>query len=106
MTVYIAVDGVDPEALDAADDELIADTVHQLLHEEVLIQDIETVGIVDDLEDELGGAVISESSLQVLADDANHSLEGPGTTPEHRNRLAEAVNEAYSAMHDNGGFDD
>jgi hypothetical protein len=100
MTVYIAVDGVDPEALDAADDELIADTVHQLLHEEVLVQDIETVGIVDDLEDELNGAVISENSLQILADDATHSLDGPGTTSEHRNRLSEAVDEAHNAFRD------
>lgn len=106
MTLYIAVDGVDPEALDAADDELIADTVHQLLHDEVMVQDIETVGIVDDLENELDEAVISESSLQVLADDANHSLDGPGITPDHRNRLSEAVDEAYSTLHGNGEFDD
>lgn len=106
MTVYIAVDGVDPEALDAADDELIADTVHQLLHEEVLVQDIETVGIVDNLESEIDGTVISENSLQILVDDVNRSLGGPGITSEHRNRLSEAMDEAYSVLHDNGDSDD
>ena len=106
MTVYIAVDGVDPEALDAADDELIADTVHQLLHEKVLVQDIETVGIVDNLESEIDGTVISENSLQILVDDVNRSLGGPGITSEHRNRLSEAMDEAYSVLHDNGDSDD
>jgi non-ribosomal peptide synthetase component E (peptide arylation enzyme) len=106
MTLYIAVDGVDPEALDAADDELIADTVHQLLHEEVLVQDIETVGIVDELKDELDGAVISENNLQILADNANHSLDEPGIAHGYRNRLSKAMDEAYSAMHDNGDIDD
>jgi hypothetical protein len=106
MTLYIAVNGAEPAALDAADDELIADTVHQLLHDEILIQDIETVGIVENLEKELDGAVIDEESLQILADDVSQSIDGPGITPEHRNRLSEAVNEAYNALHGNGNGND
>jgi hypothetical protein len=102
MTLYIAVDGADPEALDAADDELIADTVQQLLNDEVVVQDIETVGIVENLEEELDGVAIDEESLQILADGVNQSIDGPGITPEHRNRLSEAVNEAYNALHGNG----
>jgi hypothetical protein len=100
MTLYIAVDGTDPEALDAADDELIADTVHQLLHEEVLVQDIETVGIVENLESEIEKAVISNKSLQVLADEASQTLDGHDLDPEYHATLSEAWNEAYNALHD------
>jgi hypothetical protein len=106
MTLYVAVDGTDPEALDAADDELIAETVHQLLCDEVLVQDIETVGIVENLEDEVDGAVIDKTSLEILANDVSSSVGGPGVTPEQRIRLSDAMNKAYNALHGNGENDD
>ena len=106
MTVYIAVDGVDPEALDAADDELIAESIHQLLHKEVLVQDIETVGIVENLADELEEVVISNESLQVLADEAGQTLNGPNLDPEYHTNLSEAWNEAYNALHGNSDDND
>ena len=106
MTLYIAVDGTDPAALDAADDELIADTVHQLLHNEVLVQDIETVGIVEDLEDEVDSAVIDKESLEVLTNEASQTLGGPDLDPEYHATLSKAWNEAHNALHGNGENDD
>lgn len=103
MTLYIAVDGAAPEALDAADDELIADTVHQLLREEVLVQDIETVGVVEDLQDEIDKVVVSNDSLQTLANNVSQTMSGPGITPEERVRLSEAVREAYGALDGDNG---
>lgn len=102
MTLYVAVDGVDPEVLDAADYELIADTVHQLLHEEVLVQDIETVGIVENFGDEIDGAVISENSLQILADEVDQTLRDLDLSPEYEDTLSETWDEAHSALQDNG----
>lgn len=106
MTLYIAVDGTDPEALDAADDEFIADTVHQLLHDEVMIQDIETVGIVENLEDEIDGVVISENSLQILADEVDQTLCDLDLDPEHEDTLSEAWDEAHNVLHGNGDSND
>jgi hypothetical protein len=101
MTLYIAVDGTNPEALDAADDELIADTVHQLLCDEVLVQDIETVGVVEGLEDEIDGAVIDEKSLRVLAEEAKVEYEVEMVDPDLRDVISHAKDNAYDALQNN-----
>lgn len=80
--------------------------VHQLLREEVLVQDIETVGIVKNLGNEIDGAVISENGLQILADEVDRTLCDLDLNPEYEDTLSEAWDEAHSALHDTGENND
>lgn len=99
MTTYIAVDGIDPKALDAADNELISQTVHQLLTEDVGAENIETVGIVEEFESEISRIVVSEENLRVLAEGAAQARINLELDTEDRIAIGKAWSDATSLLH-------